>query len=604
MAVPETFTTIPDMFEKVTTRFAGEQRPMLMVKAEGTYTGISFPEYKQLVMRFAGGLAALGIAKGDRVGIIAENRPEWVIADMATVSIGAVDVPVYPTLTAKQLEYIFLDAGVKAVIVSNRFQLNKILKIRKEIPSLEHVIIMTEKGIDEPAVMGYSQVYAKGDLYNADHPDFFRTATASVAPEDLLTIIYTSGTTGNPKGVMLTHANMTSNIIASAGVIPFTANDTLLSFLPLCHSFERMAGYYTATAVGATVAYAESIETVRDNLLEIHPTIVTTVPRLFERIHSRLIKQIDAAPPARQKIFHWAVQVGRDTARARRRGTIPLGLRLKHAVADRLVYAKLRERTGGRIRFFVSGGAALPRELGEFFEAVGIIIIEGYGLTETSPVLTVNRTDDFKFGTVGKPIPGVEIKIAEDGEILAKGPNIMKGYYNDRKATQEVIDTDGWFHTGDVGMFDTEGHLMITDRKKHLFVSSGGKNIAPQPIENMFLASKYIDQFVLLGDGRMFCTALIWPDMDNVIEFAKASNLNHVAENELLDQVEVRKLFDEEIEGIQKDLPHYERVRRFEFLPHALTIEAGEITPTMKVKRRAIEQKFSGLIEKMYENLA
>jgi len=252
----------------------------------------------------------------------------------------------------------------------------------------------------------------------------------------------------------------------------------------------------------------------------------------------------------------------------------------------------------------VSGGAALPRELGEFFEAVGVTIIEGYGLTETSPVLTVNRTDDFKFGTVGKPIPGVEIKIAEDGEILAKGPNIMKGYYNNAKATTEVIDRDGWFHTGDVGMFDTEGHLMITDRKKHLFVSSGGKNIAPQPIENLFLASKYIDQFVLLGDGRMFCTALIWPDMDTIKDFAKASGINYVEEGELLLQAEVRSLIDDEIESIQKDLPHYERVRRFEFLPHALTIEAGEITPTQKVKRRVIEQKFAGLIEKMYENLS
>jgi len=604
MAVPETFTTIPEMFDKVTTRFGAEQRPMLMVKAEGSYEGISFREYRSRVTRFAGGLAALGIGRGDRVGIIAENRPEWVIADMATVSLGAVDVPVYPTLTPKQLEFIFQDAGIKAVIVSNRFQLNKVQKVQTEIPSLEHVIIMTEKGIEDPAVMGYSHVYARGDAYLKDHPDFFVQASSRVTPDDLLTIIYTSGTTGNPKGVMLTHANMCSNIIASASVIPFSASDTLLSFLPLCHSFERMAGYYTAFSVGATVAYAESIETVRDNLLEVHPTIVTTVPRLFERIHSRLIKQIDAAPPARQKVFHWAVQIGREHARARRRGSVPFALRAKHAVADKLVYSKLRERTGGRIRFFVSGGAALPRELGEFFEAVGVTIIEGYGLTETSPVLTVNRTDDFKFGTVGKPIPGVEIKIAEDGEILAKGPNIMKGYYNNAKATTEVIDRDGWFHTGDVGMFDTEGHLMITDRKKHLFVSSGGKNIAPQPIENLFLASKYIDQFVLLGDGRMFCTALIWPDMDTIKDFAKASGINYVEEGELLLQAEVRSLIDDEIESIQKDLPHYERVRRFEFLPHALTIEAGEITPTQKVKRRVIEQKFAGLIEKMYENLS
>ena len=603
MAVPETFETITEMFEKVTTRFADDPRPMLMVKVEGTYREISFRDYRESVVRFAGGLASLGVGKGDHVGIVAENRPEWVIADMATVSLGAVDVPVYPTLTPKQLEFIFRDAEINTVIVSNRFQLDKIEKVRRNISSLKHVIIMANKGTGDPAVHGYDSIYEKGDAYRDQHPDFFRRAAASVTPDDLLTIIYTSGTTGNPKGVMLTHRNMASNVIASAGVIPFTSADTLLSFLPLCHSFERMAGYYTAMAVGATVAYAESIETVRDNLLEVHPTIVTTVPRLFERIHGRLLKQIDSAPPARQKVFHWAVQVGRDAARARRRGSVPLGLRAKLAVADRLVYSKLRQRTGGRIRFFVSGGAALPRELGEFFEAVGITIIEGYGLTETSPVLTVNRLDDFKFGTVGKPIPGVEIKIAEDGEILAKGPNIMKGYYNNRKATAEVIDKQGWFHTGDVGLFDAEGHLMITDRKKHLFVTSGGKNIAPQPIENLFLQSKFIDQFVLVGDGRMFCTALIVPEFDALMEFGASKNIPLESHANLLDSIEVRKLFDSEIEGLQKDLPHYERVRRFELLPQALTVESGEITPTMKVKRKVVEQKYSALIERMYQNI-
>jgi long-chain acyl-CoA synthetase len=400
---------------------------------------------------------------------------------------------------------------------------------------------------------------------------------------------------------MLTHQNMVSNVLASASVIPFGPSDVFLSFLPLCHSFERMAGYYTAMSLGATIAYAESIDTVRDNLMEVHPTIVTTVPRLFERIHSRLMKQIDSSPPPRQKIFHWAVAVGREYARARRREKLTTALRLKHALADRLVYAKLRERTGGRIRFFVSGGAALPRELGEFFEAVGIRIIEGYGLTETSPVLTVNRLDDYRFGTVGKAIPGVEIKIADDGEILAKGPNIMRGYYNNPKATAEVIDKEGWFHTGDIGMFDAEGHLMITDRKKHLFVSSGGKNIAPQPIENLFLQSKYIDQFVLIGDGRMFCAALIVPEFDILREYTTARGMAETAEADLIANIDVRQLFQDEIDRLQKDLPHYERVRRFELLPAPLTVESGEVTPTLKVKRKVVEQQYSHLIERMYE---
>jgi long-chain acyl-CoA synthetase len=313
------------------------------------------------------------------------------------------------------------------------------------------------------------------------------------------------------------------------------------------------------------------------------------------------MKQIDASPEPRRKIFAWAVAVGKDYARARRRGRMTAGLRIKHALADRLVYSKLRERTGGRIRFFVSGGAALPRELGEFFEAVGIIIIEGYGLTETSPVLTANRLDDYRFGTVGKTIPGVEIKIAEDGEILAKGPNIMLGYYNDPASTKDVIDQDGWFHTGDIGMFDSEGHLMITDRKKHIFVSCGGKNIAPQPIESLFLQSKYIDQFVLIGDGRMFCTALIVPEFEFLKELAAAQAIPFASESDLVANIDVRKLFQEEIDGLQKDLPHYERVRRFELLAAPLTVENDEITPTLKVKRKAVEQRYSGLIEKMYE---
>jgi len=603
MSVAVQFSTIYELFENITKRYADAERPMLMQRVEGIYKGISYRECRRNVELFALGLVSLGVKKGDRVSIISENRPEWVVADMAMVALGAVNVPIYPTLTPKQIEFIYNDAGVKVAIVSNSFQLNKVVKITQDVPTLEHVIIISDKGNSTgDGVIPFRKMYEHGAEYEKSHPDAF-LSLARPKPEDLLTLIYTSGTTGNPKGVMLTHHNLVSNIIASAEVIPIGETDVLLSFLPLCHSFERMAGYYTALSVGATIAYAESIETVRDNLLEVRPTIVTTVPRLFERIHSRLMKQMDSAPAVRQRLFQWAVRVGRDYARARRKGSIPAALRVQHALASNLVYSKIRERTGGRIRFFVSGGAALPRELGEFFEAVGITIIEGYGLTETSPVLTVNRLDDFKYGTVGKPIPGVEIKIAEDGEILAKGPNIMLGYYNSPKATAEVIDREGWFHTGDIGMFDSEGHLMITDRKKHLFVSSGGKNIAPQPIENLFLQSKYIDQFVLIGDGRMFCTALIVPEFENLREFSQKNGISFTSDSDLIAESDIRKLYHAEIERLQKDLPHYERVRRFELLSQTLTVENGEITPTMKVKRKVVEQKYAGLIEKMYQDV-
>ena len=604
MPVAVQFSTISELFENITKRYADSDRPMLMQKVEGVYTGISYSEYRRNVEQFAMGLASLGVKQGDRISIVSENRPEWIVADMAMVSLGAINVPIYPTLTPKQIEFIYNDAGVKIAIVSNSFQLNKVVKITQDVPTLEKVIVMSDKGVAlSDGVIAFRKVYQLGEEFEKTHRDYFGSL-AKPKPEDLLTLIYTSGTTGNPKGVMLTHRNLVSNIVASADVIPIGEADVLLSFLPLCHSFERMAGYYTAMACGATVAYAESVETVRDNLIEVRPTIVTTVPRLFERIYNRMMKQVDSAPPVRQKIFHWAVEVGRRYARAKRSGSIPAALQLQHRVASKLVYSKLKERTGGRIKFFVSGGAALPRMLGEFFEAVGIQIIEGYGLTETSPVLSANRLDDYEFGTVGKPIPGVEIKIAEDGEILAKGPNIKIGYYNNTKATEEAISKDGWFHTGDIGMFNKAGHLVITDRKKHLFVSSGGKNIAPQPIENLFLSSsKYIDQFVLVGDGRMFLTALIVPEFEILKEFANRNGIMTSDEISLVRHDDVKEMYRKEIEKIQKDLPTYEKVRRFELLSQALTVEGGEITPTMKVKRKVVEEKFAPLIEKMYEDV-
>ncbi|MBI2619736.1 MAG: long-chain fatty acid--CoA ligase [Ignavibacteriales bacterium] len=599
------FSTLSEMFDNITKRYADSTRPMLMTKIEGAYRGMTHAEYRRKVELFAMGLAALGIKQGDRLSIVSENRPEWVIADMAMVILRVVNVPIYPTLTPKQIEFIYNDAGVKAAIVSNLFQLNKVIKIKPDVPTLERAVIMTEKGATlSDTVLPFSKIYDLGAEFEKTHPAYVLESIPKAKPDDLLTLIYTSGTTGNPKGVMLTHGNLVSNVKASADVIPFGETDVLLSFLPLCHSFERMAGYYTAMACGATVAYAESVETVRDNLMEVRPTIVTTVPRLFERIYNRMMKQVDSSPPARQKIFHWAVDIGKRYSAAKRSGRVPVPLGVKRVAAARLVFSKLKQRTGGRIRFFVSGGAALPRLLGEFFEGVGIQIIEGYGLTETSPVLTVNRLDDYKFGTVGRTIPGVEVKIADDGEILARGPNIMKGYYNNPQATKEAIDPDGWFHTGDVGMFDQEGHLVITDRKKHLFVSSGGKNIAPQPIENLFLSnSKFIDQFVLIGDGRMFLTALIVPEFEVLKEFARQNGIRVGSESDLVVESNIRELYRKEIDRIQRDLPTFERVRRFELLNQALTVENGEITPTMKVKRKVVEEKFAPLIEKMYEDV-
>ncbi|MCW8812790.1 MAG: long-chain fatty acid--CoA ligase, partial [Chlorobium sp.] len=370
-------------------------------------------------------------------------------------------------------------------------------------------------------------------------------------------------------------------------------------FLPLCHIFERMAGYYTAFAAGCTIYYAESIEKVATNLQEAKPTLMTSVPRLFERIQSRIIKNVESQSVTKQKIFYWALEMGKQFVAAKKKGSIPLTLSAKHKIADKLVFKKLRERTGGRLRFFISGGAALSKELGEFFEAVGIQIVEGYGLTESSPVIAGNRPDDYKFGTVGKPLPGVEIKIASDGEILARGPNIMKGYYKKKKETEETV-INGWLHTGDIGVFDSDGFLMITDRKKHLFKTSAGKYIAPTPIENIFLTSKYIDQFVLIGDRRTFLSALIVPDYEALKEYADAHKISYTDESELTGNEKIYKLIEDDMSKLQKKLANYERVRKFALLDQPFTIETGEITPSLKIKRKVVEEKYNYLIEQMY----
>ena len=598
------FCTIPEMFQKVMARFATETRPVMMYKSGGSYKSISYAELRRSVEVFANGLAAFGVKRGDRVSIISENRPEWVISDMALVSLGAIGVPIYPTMTPKQNEFIFNDAGVRFAIVSNQYQLNKVLKVMSDVKTLEKVILMNDKEpITYANTYSFSHVMELGEEFAQKHPEFLQQSIDADKPEDLLTLIYTSGTTGSPKGVMLSHKNLVTNIIGATTVIPLGLGDLFLSFLPLSHSFERMAGYYSAMAVGASIAYAESVETVAANVVEVKPTIVTTVPRLFERIHGRIIKSVDASSPVQKRIFYWAIEVGRQYARARRKKNISPLLQTQHAIADRLVFRKLRERMGGRIRFFVSGGAALGKEFGEFFEAVGLDVIEGYGLTETSPVISANPIEDYRFGSVGRPIPAVEVKIAEDGEILTRGPCVMMGYWNNKEATDEVIDKEGWMHTGDIGRFDSDGYLHITDRKKHLFVSSGGKNIAPAPIENLFLTSKYIEQFVLVGDRRMYCSALIVPDFDALQEYAGAHGIKYSSNEELVESPEITDLINKDIDALQKDLANFERVRRFTLLKKPFSIEEGELTPSLKVRRKVVEEKYAGVIQGMYEGV-
>lgn len=599
------FKTIPELFHFLTNEYGkGKSRPVFMNKVNGKYQNISYDELRVETENFANGLASLGVKRDDKVAIISENRPEWVYSDFAILGLGAIDVPLYPISTSDTVEFILNNSESVGIIVSNKFQLNKVMKIRNNCKNLKFIIVLNDEDVSTlEGVYTFKQICDMGLTFQKENANHFYDNVALAKENDLATIIYTSGTTGEPKGVMLTHKNIISNVFAAHSAISFGESDLFLSFLPLCHIFERMAGYYTALSGGCTVAYAESIEKIAQNMEEINPTIITAVPRLFERIYSKIKRNVESQPEKKQKIFNWAIEIGKEFALAKKsQNGVPIGLSVKQKLADKLVFKKLREKTGGRIRFFVSGGAPLSRDLGLFFEAVGILILEGYGLTESSPVIAVNKENDYKFGTVGKVVSGVEVKIAQDGEILAYGPNIMQGYYKNKKETDSVI-KNGWLHTGDIGVFDAEGFLMITDRKKHLFKTSGGKYVAPSPIENMFLASKYIEQFVLIGDRRMFLTALIVPDFEAVKEYADAHRIQYQSLEELVKMKQINELLEKELGSFQKNLANFERVRKFTLLEKPFSIEDGELTPKLSVKRKVVEERYGDLIEDMYKSL-
>ncbi|MBL1213018.1 MAG: long-chain fatty acid--CoA ligase [Ignavibacteriae bacterium] len=605
MAILSNFKTIPDLFHFLTQEFSkGDKKTVLKHKVDGKYIDINYDQLYEETEHLALGLASLGVKHHDRIAIISENRPEWVYSDMAILGLGCVDVPLYPILTSDTIEFTLNDSESVGIIVSTQFQLNKVLKVREKCRKLKFIIVMNDiSGNDRSDVFTLKQIQEKGKEYGKENPKIFKNSLSISNKDDLCTIIYTSGTTGQPKGVMLTHDNILSNVRDALDIYDIGPSDVFLSFLPLCHIFERMAGYYTALAAGSTIAYAESVEKVATNLGEIKPTLMTAVPRLFERMYSKIKRNVESQPEKKQKIFNWAIEVGKNYAVAKKSEEgVPISLSVKQKLADKLVFGKLRERTGGRLRFFISGGAALARELGLFFEAAGILVIEGYGLTESSPVIAANRPNDYKFGSVGKAFPSVEIKIAKDGEILAYGPTIMQGYYNNKKETDAVL-KDGWLHTGDIGVFDAEGFLIITDRKKHLFKTSGGKYVAPTPIENLFLASKYIDQFVLIGDRRMFISALIVPDFEALKEYADAHRIAYTDPMELTNTKQIYDLLEKDLAQFQKQLANYERVRKFTILEKPFSIESGEMTPSLKLKRKVIEERYKDLIDDMYEGL-
>ena len=571
-------------------------KPALAHKPKGgTYQDISYAKLGESVDAFSKGLNALGVQKDDRVAILSENRPEWAITDFGSLKAGAVTVPMFSTLTAAQVSYILNDSGAKIICVSTEAQLKKVLSIRDNVPTLEHIILYDASEDETPeGVIQFADVC--GDAEAATSGE-----SAEVSEDDIATIIYTSGTTGNPKGVMLTHANFISNLQACKSLIDVGETDVLLSFLPLSHVFERLGGHYVPIFSGAKVAYAESTFTVARNMQEVSPTVMLSVPRLYETMHDRVLSAVQAGSPLKQKIFHWGVSVGSAVSSAIQQGKNPSALlRMKQGIADKLVFAKLKAATGGKLRFFVSGGAALPQSIAEFFHAAGILILEGYGLTETSPVISMNHPAKWKFGTVGVPVPGVEVQIAEDGEILTRGPHVMKGYFNNETETAEVIDTDNWFHTGDIGLIDEDGFVKITDRKKNIIVLSNGKNVAPQPIESELVQSPFISQIMLIGNERKNLAALIVPNFDALKAWAEENGVETTEPAALLQVSEIQQLIQRDIRSRLTDFADFEQVRRFALLEKEFSQEADEMTPTLKLKRNVIIEKYGNVIEQMY----
>lgn len=599
MACPE-ISTLAGLPFHVAGRYP---KPALMRRCTaGGFDVWSSRELFEQVRDLSLGLAALGVEPGSRVAVVSDSRPEWVIADLAILAGGAVTVPIYPTLPPAQVGYVLADAGAVAVVASDEAQAAKVRAVRPDLPGLRALLVI-DAPADAPArerettcaavrAAGRERLMREDGLARA-----WKEAASAIEPDRLATIIYTSGTTGDPKGVMLTHGAVIANLADVDTLVSVDDRDDALSFLPLSHAFER-AVVYQYLIKGSAVTFAESMETVARDMARVRPTVMTGVPRVYEKLQARVLENVAQASPLRQRLFRWALRVGGACGAAARAGARPpLADRIGYPLADRLVLSRVRERTGGRLRLVLSGGAPLPVPVAEFLFAVGIPVLEGYGLTETAPVLTLNPEDAPRLGTVGKALPRVELRFADDGEILVRGPNVMRGYYGKPEATAAALE-GGWFHTGDVGRLDEAGYLVITDRKKELLVTASGKNVAPQPIEQQLRRSPLVGEALLVGDRRPFVAALIVPDVAALAAAVGApANADRSA---LVSREDVRRRFDAIIDAVNAELPRHEQIRKYALVPAELSVATGELTPTLKLKRRVVAARWRDEIEALY----
>ena len=563
----------------------------------GHLEDMSYGAVYDLVRVVSGGLKALGMKRGDRAAILSETRMEWSLCDYACICTGVLNVPIYSTLTGPQVAYILGNSDASLVFASTPDQAEKVGAASRELGRDIQIVVFDASDSLPEGALAWDDFLEKGREVDAEIDDeSFRAMALEAEPDGLATLLYTSGTTGDPKGVMLTHNNLWSNVTAAGRMFPRAEGDTALVFLPLSHVLQRMASYLFFSR-GETAAYAHSIHTVADDIKVVRPSIVASVPRLYEKVYNAVME----AEGLKKKLVLWAKKVGEAWAEEKLAGREPGGvLKVAYRLADALVFKKIRAAMGGRIRYFISGGAPLAPDINRFFFAAGIWIMEGYGLTETSPVTNVNSFEGFRIGTVGKAIPGTEIRIGEEGEILIRGPQVMKGYYNMPEATTEAIDPDGWFHTGDVGEIDEDGFLRITDRIKDIIVTAAGKNVAPQPIENRLKTNEFVEQAVMIGDRRNFCVILVVPSFPNLEAWARKTGIQASDAKALLARTEVQELMEEQVFGALKGLASFETPKKIGLIESEFNIEDGTLTPTQKVKRRAVEARYRELIEAFY----
>lgn len=600
-AKDQPIVTIPALFRE-TLKVAGE-RPFLGAKVEGKYQYRTYSEVAVQVEKFAAALIEVGVESTDRVAQISGNRPEWVVTDLGTMSAGAIHVPLYATVSEEAFTYILNDSKARVLVIETPDHWALLKECAKDLPHLETVVALCPFQAEEvgKSVWSWADFKAKGAEAFEQHRTTIESRRAALKVTDVCSLVYTSGTTGEPKGAMLMHGNFVHNALSVRPAVQVEPGDIELSFLPLSHVFERTL-YYLVVSLGATIAYAQSMETVRDDILEVRPQLVASVPRLYEKIMGAVVHKARHAPNLRRTrghLFDWALEVGLRHARAKWEGGVPLPLALEFKLAKKLVLGRIHDATGGRIKVFASGGAALRADVCEFFLAAGFTLIEGYGLTETSPVITINPPDRPKVGTVGTAIADVELKIAGDGEILSRGPHIMLGYFNKPGASKEAIDAERWFHTGDVGEVDKEGYLRITDRKKELLVLSNGKNVAPTPIEQSIKESPYIEQAIVIGDNRNFVSALVVPSYDGMKAWCASNGVTTDPAAMADDPQVVKLLMDETVKACER-FSHFEQVKKIAVLPRELSQQTGELTPTLKVKRRAVDSNFKERIDAIY----